>query len=107
MPQERPIQSIPSTRPARSTGAPRWLVPVLVAGVVAATAGYFIGVAGHPDPQASAAPVEEPESAAALESGSELEVVSVVWARSVLVTEAALPLVLARAGTGGEEMAAA
>jgi hypothetical protein len=75
MPQERPIQSIPSTRPTRSTGAPRWLAPVLVAGVVAATAGYFIGVAGHPDPQASATPAEEPESAAALESGSELEVV--------------------------------
>jgi len=38
---------------------------------------------------------------------AELEVVSVVWARSVLVTEAALPLVLARAGKGGEEAAAA
>jgi len=38
---------------------------------------------------------------------AELEVVSVVWARSVLVTEAALPLVLARAGKGGEEVAAA
>ena len=37
---------------------------------------------------------------------AELEVVSVVWARSVVVTEAALPLVLARAGKGGEEMAA-
>jgi large subunit ribosomal protein L4 len=37
---------------------------------------------------------------------AELEVVSVVWARSVLVSEAALPLVLARAGaatTVGEE----
>jgi len=31
---------------------------------------------------------------------AELEVVSVVWARSVLVSEAALPLVLARAGAG-------
>jgi large subunit ribosomal protein L4 len=31
---------------------------------------------------------------------AELEVVGVVWARSVLVTEAALPLVLARAGAG-------
>jgi hypothetical protein len=30
----------------------------------------------------------------------ELEVSSVVWARSLLVTEAALPLVLARAGAG-------
>jgi large subunit ribosomal protein L4 len=30
---------------------------------------------------------------------AELEVASVVWARSLLVTEAALPLVLARAGT--------
>ena len=38
---------------------------------------------------------------------AELEVVSVVWARSVLVTEDALPLVLARAGKGGEEVAAA
>ena len=37
---------------------------------------------------------------------AELEVVSVVWAGSVLVTEAALPLVLARAGAGGEEGAA-
>ena len=34
---------------------------------------------------------------------AELEVVLVVWARSVLVTEAALPLVLARAGAGSEE----
>ena len=33
----------------------------------------------------------------------ELEVVSLLWARSVLVTEAALPLVLARAGAGAEE----
>jgi large subunit ribosomal protein L4 len=33
---------------------------------------------------------------------SELEVVSLVWARSVLVTEAALPLVLARAGVETE-----
>ena len=33
---------------------------------------------------------------------AELEVVSVVWARSVLVTEAALPLVLARAGEATE-----
>jgi len=33
---------------------------------------------------------------------AELEVVSVVWARSLLVTEAALPLVLARAGAGVE-----
>ncbi len=32
---------------------------------------------------------------------SELEVVSIVWARSVLVTEAAFPLVLARAGAAG------
>jgi large subunit ribosomal protein L4 len=34
---------------------------------------------------------------------AELEVVSVVWARSVLVSEAALPLVLARAGAGTSE----
>jgi large subunit ribosomal protein L4 len=34
---------------------------------------------------------------------SELEVVSLVWARSVVVTEAALPLVLARAGAAAEE----
>lgn len=33
---------------------------------------------------------------------AELEVVSLLWARSVLVTEAALPLVLARAGAGDE-----
>ena len=33
---------------------------------------------------------------------AELEVVSVVWARSLLVSEAALPLVLARAGVGAE-----
>ena len=33
---------------------------------------------------------------------AELEVVSVVWARSVLVSEAALPLVLARAGEATE-----
>jgi large subunit ribosomal protein L4 len=31
---------------------------------------------------------------------AELEVAAIVWARSVLVTEAALPLVLARAGAG-------
>ncbi len=35
---------------------------------------------------------------------AELDVVSVVWARSLLVTEAALPLVLARAGAESEEM---
>ena len=34
---------------------------------------------------------------------AELEVVSVVWARSVLVSEAALPLVLARAGAAAEK----
>ncbi|MBA3377005.1 MAG: 50S ribosomal protein L4 [Actinobacteria bacterium] len=34
---------------------------------------------------------------------AELEVVSVVWARSLLVSEAALPLVLARAGAESEE----
>jgi len=34
---------------------------------------------------------------------AELEVASVVWARSVLVSEAALPLVLARAGAEAEE----
>lgn len=34
---------------------------------------------------------------------AELEVAAVVWARSVLVSEAALPLVLARAGAGPEE----
>jgi hypothetical protein len=32
---------------------------------------------------------------------SELEVAGVVWARSLLVTEAAMPHVLARAGAGG------
>jgi large subunit ribosomal protein L4 len=37
---------------------------------------------------------------------AELEVASVVWARSLLVSEAALPLVLARAGAGPEEEAA-
>jgi large subunit ribosomal protein L4 len=37
---------------------------------------------------------------------SELEVVSLVWARSVLVTEAAHPLVLARAGAANGEEAA-
>ena len=36
---------------------------------------------------------------------AELEVASLVWARSVLVTEAALPLVLGRAGEGNEEAA--
>jgi len=34
---------------------------------------------------------------------SELEVASLVWARSVLVSEAAMPLVLARAGVAAEE----
>ena len=34
---------------------------------------------------------------------SELEVATVVWARSVLVSEAALPLVLARAGAGAAQ----
>jgi large subunit ribosomal protein L4 len=34
---------------------------------------------------------------------SELEVAALVWARYVLVSEAALPLVLARAGTAGGE----
>ena len=34
---------------------------------------------------------------------SELEVAALVWARSVLVSEAALPLVLGRAGFGAEE----
>jgi large subunit ribosomal protein L4 len=34
---------------------------------------------------------------------SELEVAAIVWARSVLVSEAALPFVLARAGAAGEE----
>ena len=51
------------------------------------------------------APVD-PDVRALPRVAAELEVVSVVWARSVLVTEAALPLVLARAGKGGEEMAA-
>jgi large subunit ribosomal protein L4 len=36
-------------------------------------------------------------------SPEELEVASLVWARSLLVTEAALPLVLKRAGAAGEE----
>ena len=34
---------------------------------------------------------------------AELEVASIVWARSLLVSEAALPLVLARAGAGSKE----
>jgi large subunit ribosomal protein L4 len=34
---------------------------------------------------------------------AELEVASLVWARSVLISEAALPLVLGRAGAGAEE----
>jgi len=36
---------------------------------------------------------------------SELEVAALVWARSVLISEAALPLVLGRAGAGREERA--
>jgi large subunit ribosomal protein L4 len=36
---------------------------------------------------------------------AELEVASLVWARSVLVSEAALPFVLGRAGVAGEEAA--
>lgn len=36
---------------------------------------------------------------------AELEVASLVWARSVLISEAALPLVLARAGAAPEEAA--
>jgi large subunit ribosomal protein L4 len=35
---------------------------------------------------------------------AELEVASLVWARSVLVSEAAMPLVLGRAGAAGEEV---
>jgi large subunit ribosomal protein L4 len=38
-------------------------------------------------------------------SPAELEVSAVVWANSILVTEAALPLVLAKAGAGAEETA--
>jgi large subunit ribosomal protein L4 len=34
---------------------------------------------------------------------AELEVASLVWARSVLISEAAMPLVLGRAGAGAEE----
>ena len=34
---------------------------------------------------------------------AELEVASLVWARSVLVSEAALPLVLGRAGAATDE----
>ncbi len=34
---------------------------------------------------------------------AELEVASLVWARSVLITEAAMPLVLGRAGIAAEE----
>jgi large subunit ribosomal protein L4 len=37
---------------------------------------------------------------------SELEVAALLWARSLVVSEAALPLVLARAGFGAEEAAA-
>jgi large subunit ribosomal protein L4 len=36
---------------------------------------------------------------------AELEVASLVWARSLVITEAALPLVLGRAGEGTEEAA--
>jgi large subunit ribosomal protein L4 len=36
---------------------------------------------------------------------AELEVASLVWARSVLISEAALPLVLGRAGAAAEEVA--
>ena len=36
---------------------------------------------------------------------SELEVASLLWARSLVVSEAALPLVLARAGSAAEEVA--
>jgi hypothetical protein len=36
---------------------------------------------------------------------AELEVSAVVWARSLLVSEAALPLVNAKAGVNGEETA--
>jgi large subunit ribosomal protein L4 len=35
---------------------------------------------------------------------SELEVAALVWARSVLVSEAAMPLVLGRAGAAAEEV---
>ena len=38
-------------------------------------------------------------------SPSELEVAGVVWAQSLLVSEAALPLVLAKAGAGAQETA--
>ena len=34
---------------------------------------------------------------------AELEVASLVWARSLLISEAALPLVLGRAGVATEE----
>jgi ribosomal protein L4 len=37
---------------------------------------------------------------------AELEVASLVWARSVLISETALPLVLARAGVAAEKEAA-
>jgi large subunit ribosomal protein L4 len=37
---------------------------------------------------------------------SELEVASLVWARSLVISEAALPLVLGRAGAASEEEAA-
>jgi large subunit ribosomal protein L4 len=39
----------------------------------------------------------------AVTAPSELDVAGVVWARSLLVSEAALPLVLAKAGVGGEK----
>ncbi len=38
---------------------------------------------------------------------AELEVASLVWARSVLISEAAMPLVLGRAGVATEEEEAA
>ena len=37
---------------------------------------------------------------------AELEVASLVWARSLVISEAALPLVLGRAGAGNGEEAA-
>lgn len=63
--------TVPASDSARGS---RWLVPVLIVGVVAA-AGYLIGVAGGPRDRASTASPREVGPAAVLEGGSELAVV--------------------------------
>lgn len=64
--------TVPASDSARGS---RWLVPVLIVGVVAAAAGYLIGVAGGPRDRASTASPREVGPAAVLEGGSELAVV--------------------------------